>query len=905
MSYRTWVGMVLILLAVAVAPRADVIYLKSGEKIAGVVKDTGGREVEIETAGGIFSFQRDAIARIEASSPFANLLTKARSEEIRLNFTGAIQLYKDAIRAAQTAEEQKEAQHQYEDSIKRFIDSFSTHDPLTQGLKDIQDIEAVKRQISDPRLLGMLQSARLQLDNQVVRAYYDEGKRLELRQDYRQAIARYKVILEQYAGHPLAKNLDEVINGLYLKWGETEFVREKTPSPEAKEAFLGLLERSPNHPKALYYLGVMAAEEQNYPQAIQYLSKVDDSALSSPESRRKSSLLARAKESLQPKPTPVRYVPPPPPPEPEPEPSRGEQIRGWFGGILASGREFIESLTQGSGDVLSQFSYLFQYFLIGLGVIIVLWYIPMKILYRDLPNRRVIYYNWRKIVRYTGLLGLILYFIDRWRREEPKKRCPACNRSIDNPDLFENYDFSVCPFCNVQIKPPFTLPEIIQSNALFMARSRALSDNPHDMAQREQMLNFLYLIMVYGKKIRASDIHLEPEEQRLLVRYRVDGVLTESIPVEGGLNTLLVSCVKVVCSLNIAERRLPQDGHFRRVILGEEVNIRVSTIPTRLGEKVVLRLLDKHIVKAPLDRLGLRSETLEKYRQVISSSHGLILATGPTGSGKTTLQYASLQYLNDGSKNIITVEDPIEYELEGINQVQHNTATGLTFATALRSILRQDPDIIMVGEIRDLETASISVNASLTGHLVFSTLHTIDTSNALSRLIDLGVDVKLLSSAILCIVAQRLVRKLCPHCKKQTTASSREITLFGKDGKLLEGQPIFRPRGCRECLGTGYLGRTGVYEILFPTPEIRELTEKGASNMDIRQASLRTGMKTIREEGLFKVLGGITSIEEVLRVTTEDITAKDESREPELPVSTEPLDPSHAGIFKPQEPNRS
>ncbi|HOL96251.1 MAG TPA: ATPase, T2SS/T4P/T4SS family [bacterium] len=897
MIHRVWPAVGLILFVALPSPFADVIYLKSGEKIEGVVRDRGGREIEIETAGGIFSFQRDAVARVEASSPFANLLTKARSEKIRQNYTEAIQLYTKALQAAQTPEEKSEAQKQYEDSIKRFIASFSTHDPLTQGLKDIQDIETVKRQISDPRLLSMLQSARLQLDNQVVRAHYEEGKRLELRQEYRAAIERYKVILDKYASHPLAQNIQATLSGLYLKWGESEYLRHKAVTPEAQEAFLGLLEHSPNHPKALYYLGILAMDEKNYAQAVRYFSQVDESALSTPESRRLSTLLARAQESLQPKPTPVRYVPPPPPPEPEPEPSRTEKIRGWFAGMLASGREFIENLTQGTGNALSQFTSLFQYFLIGLGVLIVFWYIPMKILYKDLPNRRVIYYNWRKIVRYTGLLGLLLYFIDRWRREEPKKRCPACNRSIDNPDLFENYDFSVCPFCNVQIKPPFTLPEIIQSEALYMARNRALSDNPHDMAQREQMLNFLYLIMVYGKKIRASDIHLEPEEQRLLVRYRVDGVLTESIPVEGGLNSLLVSCVKVVCNLNIAERRLPQDGHFRRVILGEEVNIRVSTIPTRLGEKVVLRLLDKHIVKAPLDRLGMRAEVLEKYRQVISSSHGLILATGPTGSGKTTLQYASLQYLNDGTKNIITVEDPIEYELEGINQVQHNTATGLTFATALRSILRQDPDIIMVGEIRDLETASISVNASLTGHLVFSTLHTIDTSNALSRLIDLGVDVKLLSSAILCIVAQRLVRKLCPHCKKQTTASAREIHLLGKDGKLLKGQPIFRPRGCRECLNTGYLGRTGVYEILFPTPEIRELTEKGASNMDIRQASLRTGMKTIREEGVLKVLAGITSIEEVLRVTTEDITAKDESRELELPVASESPEPERASDF--------
>ena len=377
----------------------------------------------------------------------------------------------------------------------------------------------------------------------------------------------------------------------------------------------------------------------------------------------------------------------------------------------------------------------------------------------------------------------------------------------------------------------------------------------------------------------------------MLFRYRVDGVLTDSIPVDISVHAFLVSCIKIVCSLNIAEKRLPQDGHFRRVVLNEEINIRVSTIPTRLGEKVVMRLLDKKIANASLDSLGLQEEALVRYRTVVNSAHGLILATGPTGSGKTTLQYSSLQFINDGTKNIITVEDPIEYELEGINQVQHNTATGLTFATALRSILRQDPDVIMIGEIRDLETATIAVNAALTGHLVFSTVHTIDTSTALSRLIDMGVDVKLLSSAIISIVAQRLVRKLCPHCKKKSTITAKELGRFGTEAKILEGQPIFRPKGCRECSNTGYIGRTGIYEMLFPNKEIRTMIEKGGSSMDIRQASRNNQMRTLREEGISRVLAGFTSIEEVIRVTTEDILHEEgpaEKRGIDIPVDSDP-----------------
>jgi len=288
-----------------------------------------------------------------------------------------------------------------------------------------------------------------------------------------------------------------------------------------------------------------------------------------------------------------------------------------------------------------------------------------------------------------------------------------------------------------------------------------------------------------------------------------------------------------------------------------------------------MRLLDQKLASVALDSLGVRNEPLEKYRRAITAPHGLILATGPTGSGKTTLHYASLQFINDGSKNIVTVEDPIEYELEGINQIQHNTKTGLTFATALRSILRQDPDVIMIGEIRDLETAEIAVNAALTGHLVFSTLHTIDTSTSISRLIDIGVDVKLISSALLGIVAQRLVRKLCPHCKKKSTTTDKELTQLGAESKMLVGQPIYRPRGCRECMGTGYIGRTGIYEMLIPDGDMRNNIEIGASTKEIRQASMKSGMKTLRTEGVYKILTGHTSIEEVVRVTTEDVFADD------------------------------
>lgn len=874
------------LIAVASAVYADTIILKNGQKVEGVIRSQDGETISIQTSGGVFSYKRTDIDRVDQGNDLSKILTKARVAEQQSSYVEAISLFSDALLITSSPSDKKNILNQLENTIRKYIQLIQVHDPLTQGLDDIRDIETLKQKLSDPHLLSLFQNAKLELEQKTAQTHFEEGRRQALRYNYDKAIEHYSVLLQRYPGNPLARNLQTEVTQLYFQWGEAEYKRSSKKNEKARSALVKVLEKEPLHAKALYYLGTMAIEEENYELAKEYLSKIDDNKLSSAEARRARIMLNKATTALAPTPTPRPKPVFVPTPVPTPELSTTQKIGAWFSDTVKSMKNFGSNLAKGSlGDVMPSILSFIKYALIVLGFAIVYWYIPMKVLIRDLPNRKVIYYNWRKIINFAGVFGLIAYFIDRLYREAPRTRCPACNRVIDNYELFENYEFDRCPFCETQIKPPYTLPDIVKAEALVMARNRTLSDNAHDDAQREQMLKFIYLLMIHGKKIRASDIHIEPEEGKLLVRFRVDGVMTESITIEGGLNKLLVSCIKVMCNLNIAERRLPQDGHFQRVLLGDETNVRVSTIPTRLGEKVVLRLLDKQIAKAPLDRLGLRSDALEQYRASISSSHGLVLATGPTGSGKTTLQYASLQYLNDGSKNIVTVEDPIEYELDGINQVQHNTKTGLTFATALRSILRQDPDIIMIGEIRDLETAQIAVNAALTGHLVFSTLHTIDTSTALSRLIDIGVDIKLLSSSIICIVAQRLVRKLCPHCKKQSSASAKELRALGLEGKMLEGQPIYRPRGCRECSNTGYMGRTGIYEMMVPTRDVRSLIEHNATTMELRDAARKTGMKTLREEGLLRVLAGTTSLEEILRVTTEDMVSSEEETYDDLPIS--------------------
>ncbi len=364
----------------------------------------------------------------------------------------------------------------------------------------------------------------------------------------------------------------------------------------------------------------------------------------------------------------------------------------------------------------------------------------------------------------------------------------------------------------------------------------------------------------------ASDVHVEPRPDRLVVRFRVDGVLREMMSIPPGLQGGVIARLKVLSRLDIAERRLPQDGRFSARIGGQKVDFRAASLPTAYGEKVALRLLDTSSVEADLERLGLSPEMLECYQRVYTRPYGTILVTGPTGSGKSTTLYATLRELNTPERNIITVEDPIEYRMPGINQVQVNLKAGLTFASGLRSILRGDPDVIMIGEIRDRETAKISVEAALTGHLVLATLHTNDAPGAVSRLNEMGVEPYLTSSAIDCVIAQRLARRLCERCREPVEL---EEGVLKELGFPFERAPVecsfFRARGCPRCGGTGYRGRIGIFEMMLVSENLRELVLHRASGAEIARAAAAEGMVTLREDGLLKAASGLTSVEEVLR----------------------------------------
>jgi general secretion pathway protein E len=369
---------------------------------------------------------------------------------------------------------------------------------------------------------------------------------------------------------------------------------------------------------------------------------------------------------------------------------------------------------------------------------------------------------------------------------------------------------------------------------------------------------------------RASDIHFEPFEDNFQVRYRIDGVLhnVESPPKR--LQAAIISRIKIMAKLNIAERRLPQDGRIMLRVKGKEIDFRVSSIPTIHGESMVLRILDKSSIVLDIERLGFMEDTMRGMREVVNYPHGIVLVTGPTGSGKTTTLYCALQEINSSEKKIITVEDPVEYQLPGVNQIQVKAAIGLTFANALRSIVRQDPDVILIGEIRDAETAEIAIHSALTGHLVLSTLHTNDAPSAVTRLLDMGMEDYLLSSTLIGILAQRLVRVACPFCQTPCDPDPSVLKEMHLDGQNLEGVQITEVKGCDKCSNTGYWGRAGIFEFLRVNDEIQRLIlEKRDANV-IKEAARKNGMRTLREDGWLKVQRGITTVSEVLRVTQEE-----------------------------------
>ena len=393
-----------------------------------------------------------------------------------------------------------------------------------------------------------------------------------------------------------------------------------------------------------------------------------------------------------------------------------------------------------------------------------------------------------------------------------------------------------------------------------------------EMAQQASVVRLVNDILTEAVTARASDIHMEAQARGMKIRYRIDGVLqTQPVPAElNRFQAAIVSRLKIMAKMNIAEKRVPQDGRIKLKVSGREVDIRVSIIPMLHGEGVVMRVLDKDSMSFSLSGVGMEDDISRQFHELIRRPHGIVLVTGPTGSGKTTTLYSALAEIKSERNKIITTEDPIEYQLEGINQIQVNHKVGLTFAASLRAILRHDPDVCLVGEIRDFETAENAIQAALTGHMVFSTLHTNDASGAFMRLVDMGVEPFLVASTVEGVMAQRLVRTLCRECRESYMPSHDEVPYDFPLDEVTTDHPIYRATGCRTCRGTGYSGRKGIYELLATNDDIRQHATERSGSVAIRQAALKNGMRTLRQDGWLKVASGLTSIEEVVRVTKSD-----------------------------------
>jgi general secretion pathway protein E len=515
----------------------------------------------------------------------------------------------------------------------------------------------------------------------------------------------------------------------------------------------------------------------------------------------------------------------------------------------------------------------------GLAFIIGFWLIPGNIL-RILSQRAdPSAVRWRSWVTWIGPLALIGFMVSfilsipkRHAQAKSRHACPSCGFSLDDYFAYTNLNFSQCPNCGGEINPVHSLDEYI----VFLANALATDVEKVQMGvvsmsrfvEKDTMQRLVRAIVTLAIRHRASDIHVEPAQRHVEIRYRLDGMMVEMCKLPASLGAAVISAIKVQSSLDIAEKRKPQDGKMSMFVDGVDIDIRVATSPAHVGETATLRLLDVRNIQVETKHLGMAKSTRQVFERAIQEPHGLILVTGPTGSGKTTTLYVALRMIQTGEKNIISIEDPIEFTIAGINQIQINPTAGLTFATGLRSMLRQDPDVIMVGEIRDKETAEIAINAAQTGHLVFSTLHTIDAASSISRLYDLGISPRQFADALSLIVAQRLIRLVCRECKQPHQPKPQLLEEIGMAEDDLATQEFFLGKGCDVCNHTGYHGRTGLYELLVPNAVIRHALEKGTlSTVELRQVAIENGMRTLREEALVLLKQGLTTAEEVLRVT--------------------------------------
>ncbi|MCB2155855.1 GspE/PulE family protein [bacterium] len=575
---------------------------------------------------------------------------------------------------------------------------------------------------------------------------------------------------------------------------------------------------------------------------------------------------------MTPTPTPVPTATPvTPTPTPTPEPKFVESILGTQAREkmrLALNKVLPQSMDSGKA---------LDWIVIAVLFIIGFWIVPGVIL--RFPAKKGGFYaeKWKKRVLFMGPFALIACLLDKMlhrprARKGADKPCPGCGFDLADIYAYEDLDFTRCPNCRTEVEPIHSLVEYITriSNSLLIDAKQVErgAQMMTSLVEKETMQRLIRAVLTLGVRRRSSDLHIEPSSKGVPIRQRVDGIMTEMVILPGELAPAIVSALKIMGEMDITEKRRPQDGGFNIWIDGNEIDIRLTSIPASGYERMSLRMLDRRTIEMGPKKLGMVAGVRRMFEQAIHEPHGLILVTGPTGSGKSTTLYVALQELLTGDKNIVSIEDPIEFRLDGVNQIQVNTAVGLTFASGLRSILRQDPDVVMIGEIRDRETAEIAVSAANTGHLVLSTLHTIDTATCVSRLVELGVNPRQFAEALNVIMAQRLIRMICPDCRLPATPEDAVVTELNIPHAELEEYGFQEGKGCATCSKTGFFGRTGIFEMMVMNEALKTAFEtRSLTTGEVREIAIVNGMKTLRHEALSLLKQGLTTADEVLRVT--------------------------------------
>ncbi len=858
-----------LLCALGLAPRvwtSDIFILKhdpSRQLEGDVVGTTAAGYILKTREGQILIKKADVLKRIEGAGATDEMFDAEAALGDR-QYVQALTLFRDAMQEITTDEQRVRIVDGIQKATRQWLDSTDPNrlghsDELGQlRLKDMSDLMAVDQYLEDTELVERFRTRVKNLEQAAGERLLARARTTATRDEYADAQRMY----EQYLGKWSRLNAARELADLRVEWAEVKLRENPELAKEkATQAIEGLegLDAPTQFATAYLALGRANLRLREYNEASVNLQRTQDGRdrLSSAQLLVLDSALEQLRQvKSRPtfKPVEIRKVRPAPTPRPIRELTLKERAERWR-------RDARRAIAK--GDWLD-FAYKYAWHVgITIAVLVVFWHLPYRYARKHASGRTAIAANWPRIVFWTGLLGLLAYWAAAMFGKEKLERCPTCKGNLSNLNLYDNYRFDYCPHCGHRVKPAFSLRDMAETAAKVQARKHGREGEESGW---ESVMEILTMTFLDAFRSRASEVLFEPEAERLRVRFRIDGALYDTLTFPSELSLPVISALKGRASLDITEKRMPQDGLFATRLDDVELDIRVSTLPAQAGENAVMRFMDRRKSGMRLLETGFPENVSNLFMDSVLSARGMILVSGPEGSGKTTLLYSVLRQLNDGTRSVVTLEDPIEYDVPGIGQIQHNVATGLTFSTALRSVLRQEPDVIMFDEIRDEETAAIAIDAALAGRMVISTLQTPDTPSALGRLIEMRVETGPLADALLCVVAQRLVRRLCPECRKRRRVTARDLERIGRSRWLQSKMPIFDAQGCDNCQDTGYRGRTGIFEVLLVTGDIRSAIANGVSPSEVAGTAWKAGMATLREEGLKKVAEGVTSLDEVLRV---------------------------------------